>query len=83
MTPDWTDAACREYYPDTWFPEPAPGRGGSRDWRTPRRICAGCPIRDACLAWALANPRQSSHGMFGGLNPKQRTELRNRRRSAA
>lgn len=38
-----------------------------------KRICAGCPVRDACLGEALAweNPL-SRYGVFGGLTANER-----------
>lgn len=41
-----------------------------------KRICAGCPVRDACLGEALAweNPL-SRYGVFGGLTASERTDF--------
>lgn len=79
VEPDWTDAACREYEPELWFPEAGPGK--SNDWRTPKQICSGCGIRDACLEYAITNDIR--FGVWGGVAERARTELiRNARRTA-
>jgi WhiB family redox-sensing transcriptional regulator len=49
--PNWTQAACIDHEPELWFPSD-PGRCGDA-WDEPRAICSTCPIRDACLEWAL------------------------------
>ena len=77
--PSWQrDAACRNHPPDWWFP--AKGRSVS----AAKAVCAGCPVRDACLSWALdevdvgpGDPHTTSHryGVLGGLSPAERTAL--------
>ena len=42
-----------------------------------RAICAGCPVRDACLDHALSVGEP--HGIWGGLNELQRRRLLRRR----
>jgi WhiB family redox-sensing transcriptional regulator len=38
------------------------------------RVCWGsCPVRQACLEFALAT--RSEHGIFGGLGPREREQL--------
>jgi WhiB family redox-sensing transcriptional regulator len=82
---EWRDeAACRPYFPHRehwWFPVHA----HSRDrWRTnsnvqaAKRVCAGCPVRAACLAEELAWMERtglSGSGVWGGLDPFERSEL--------
>ena len=42
-------------------------------------ICASCPVRTQCLEYALRN--SIKHGIWGGLNPEERTrECRRRTR---
>lgn len=48
-------ALCAEVDPELWFPE----KGGSS--RAARRICARCPVSDACLQEALT----AEGGVFG------------------
>lgn len=71
IEPDWEIAACREYDPDTWFPEA--GRGKTNDWRTPKTICGGCEIRDDCLAYAIATDQR--YGVWGGVSERARRDL--------
>lgn len=56
-----------------------PPAGG--DYERPRSVCQECPVREECLAEAMA--RETSgwerHGMFGGLTPNQRGDLAGQR----
>jgi WhiB family redox-sensing transcriptional regulator len=73
---DWmSDAVCTEYDPDTWFPTP----GDNISVQKVKEICAGCPVRLECLAYAIDNG--FDEGVFGGMTPKQRN--RHRARGAA
>ena len=46
-------AACRSADPELFFPVPAPGPGpGLRQGEEAKAICAGCPVRGQCLAFA-------------------------------
>lgn len=71
----WRDyAACAGHSAtnyDTFF-----GRdtGNNRYDREAKAICAGCPVTDECLAYAVAN--DLNHGVYGGLNAKERSKLR-------
>lgn len=44
-----------------------------------RAICAGCPVREACLAAGIAE----DHGIWGGLTPRERRVLRREQRGGA
>jgi WhiB family transcriptional regulator, redox-sensing transcriptional regulator len=46
-------------------------------------ICAGCPVRQACLDEALSFPASQQYGVFGGMTERQRRELLTERRRAA
>ena len=74
--PDWRDdAACRDEDPELFF---------AHDDATAQRalaICAGCPVRDACLEHALANGER--HGVWGGTTEHERRVLLRHRRRAA
>ena len=79
-------AACRNENPDLWFPLPDDRRGArSRtDNRTIRAvtaqavaICHRCPIRRACLQWALDT--DTRHGIYGGLTEADRAKLTGKR----
>lgn len=62
------DLPCREHDPELWFP--APGDAG----RTAKDLCnTVCPIRDACLAWALQTGQ--NFGTWGGMSAGARGDL--------
>lgn len=59
------DAACKGRDPDLWFPlTSGPGTGLEA-----REVCAVCPVRVACLAWAMEHEPE---GIWGGLSAAQR-----------
>ncbi|MGP2441955.1 WhiB family transcriptional regulator [Streptomyces sp. JW3] len=62
------EALCAQTGGDFFFPEP----GSSV--REAKRICALCPIRPACLEFALSNDER--FGVWGGLSEKERLALR-------
>lgn len=64
-------ALCAEVDPELWFPE----EGGSPE--AARAICARCPVQEACLQQALRN--REPYGVWGGLTPRERQNLRRRR----
>ena len=68
----WRDqAACLGADPDLFFPQ----RGESAE--PAREICARCPVREACLDYALRNA--ITHGIWGGVSVRERRALRTRR----
>ena len=68
-------AACSGADLDLFFP----GRGESAE--PARRICAGCPVRQPCLEFAVS--QGITHGIWGGLTERNRRALRTRHVSAA
>lgn len=75
--PEWkAHAACRGS--DVNF---FPGRGDHLGVAACRAICAGCPVRDDCLAEALETA--SLIGIWGGTSEKERRALRRQRRGDA
>ncbi|MCX5046683.1 WhiB family transcriptional regulator [Aldersonia sp. NBC_00410] len=65
---EWVDhAICPQTDPDAFFPE----KGGST--REAKAICRLCPVREACLAYALDNGVR--HGIWGGLSERERRRL--------
>jgi WhiB family redox-sensing transcriptional regulator len=64
---DWRlAAACRGLDPKLFFPE----RG--EDTSAAKAVCAGCPVRGACLAENLAE----HNGIWGGTSEHERRVLR-------
>ncbi|MGH9155841.1 MAG: WhiB family transcriptional regulator [Acidimicrobiales bacterium] len=76
-TQDWrAQAACRNRDVEIFFPT-----GDGEDAAAPAKaICATCPVRAACLEWAL-DTRQEE-GVWGGLSETDRRRLRRRRQAA-
>lgn len=70
--PDWSEAACIGHNPELFFP--AKTVRNRHAWDEPRAICQPCPIRDACLTWALETGQ--ADGMWGGMDERQRAALR-------
>ncbi|MEQ7847745.1 WhiB family transcriptional regulator [Nocardioides kribbensis] len=58
ITPDFNRAACTSIGPAIFFPEPY------ERMTEAKQVCAGCPIRVACLEYAIAN--REEHGVWGG-----------------
>jgi WhiB family redox-sensing transcriptional regulator len=74
----WVEQAlCRQFNdPEIWFPDEA---GDSETAQDAKAICTLCPVKDACLEWALANNEQ---GIWGGMGSSQRARLKTTRRRA-
>lgn len=69
--PDWEQAVCAETDAELFFPD----TGGSVE--SAKRMCARCPIREACLEYAFAVGDDT--GVWGGMSAAER---RARRRTA-
>ena len=68
---DWVQrAACRGSGFGPYFP-----RGGASAGPA-KAVCAGCPVRTECLAFALEHPQLQ--GVWGGTSDAERRELRGR-----
>lgn len=63
-------AACRGTDLEVFFP----GRGESAG--AARQVCAGCPVHQPCLDYAISN--RISHGIWGGLTGRERRALQSR-----
>jgi len=77
--PDWHHhAACQQQDPELFFADPS----DAQQIQTAKRICAGCPIRSACLADVMAWEQPSSrYGVVGGLSAQERRQLHRTRES--
>jgi len=66
---EWNvQALCVGADPEIFFP-PSDGPAAEA-----RRICAMCPVNGQCLAYAVT--AGEPHGIWGGLDPYQRENLR-------
>ncbi|NGO69153.1 WhiB family transcriptional regulator [Streptomyces boncukensis] len=61
--------------PDVMFPP----RSNAALVAEARAVCASCPVRPACLAWALDHPRDAAYGVWGGLTEAERAAVLRRR----
>lgn len=69
------DAACRDLDTAVFFPETDAAIGAAK------AVCATCPVRDACLEFALIT--RQDDGVWGGLDENERRRVRRRRQDAA
>ncbi len=75
MNTEWMDKAkCRNLPPETFFPSDGLGVEAAQ------RICHGCPVKQECLEYALAN--HIDHGVWGGASERERRRILRRRRLA-
>ncbi len=65
------NAACHGKNPDLWFPERDQGPKGSDEAKA---ICEACPVRSACLDWALESGE--TFGIWGGKTPAERRRMK-------
>jgi WhiB family redox-sensing transcriptional regulator len=73
---DWRlDAACRDLDTAIFFPE------DEGEVAVAKAVCASCPVREACLNFALVT--RQDDGVWGGLDENERRRLRRRRQEAA
>ncbi len=74
MDTQWmADGKCRQVPPATFFPRDGLGVQAAQ------RVCAECPVTDACLEYALAH--RIDHGVWGGRSERERRRILRRRRS--
>ncbi|WP_055600272.1 WhiB family transcriptional regulator [Streptomyces aureus] len=72
-------AACQNVDPDLFFPV-GTGAPALVQAEEAKEICRGCPVREACLRWAMDDSRQVT-GVWGGLDDDERRCLRRRLRN--
>jgi WhiB family redox-sensing transcriptional regulator len=72
---EWqTRGACRGVDSATFFhPENERGPSRARRERAAKEVCAGCPVAEACLKWALAT--REPYGVWGGKSTEERVQL--------
>ncbi|MEV1047858.1 WhiB family transcriptional regulator [Streptomyces sp. NPDC049916] len=73
-------AACREEDPDLFFPIGSTGPAVVQTEEA-KAVCHTCPVRAACLEWALENGQDA--GVWGGLSETERRALKRRSRRRA
>ena len=73
-------AACRSADPDLFFPISGSGRSLEQVAEA-KAICARCPVRCQCLAFALRTCQ--AYGIWGGLTEEERVAARHRLQVAA
>ncbi|HZN15457.1 MAG TPA: WhiB family transcriptional regulator [Acidimicrobiales bacterium] len=76
LTTSWRDrAACRGLDPEIFYPV------SDEDADAAKGICAACPVREACLEYALANRERD--GVWGGATERERRRMIRQRRKSA
>ena len=74
---DWIkSAACLQSDPELFFPIGTTTDNALAQLDEAKRVCAGCPVRAACLRWALALGLDG--GVFGGLSEAERRAIKRR-----
>lgn len=68
------EPACWGVDPEMFFgPADSPSSRSLYPWeQRALAVCAGCPLRTACLAEALKFPAAEQHGVVGGMTAEQR-----------
>lgn len=77
---DWqTRAACRGADANLFFAPTTLETKEEKEIRetAAKMVCARCPVREACLDFALAT--REPHGIWGGLTESERRRLMERR----
>jgi WhiB family redox-sensing transcriptional regulator len=69
----WRDAAACAKASDVDFFAPPENLAESN---RARALCASCPVRDECLAFAIDS--NQTEGIWGGMTPQERSKLRRR-----
>ncbi len=76
-------ASCRGPQATVFFPPTSFERKDEKELREARAkaICASCPVRKACLDYAIRI--REPHGIWGGLNELERKRLQRKRAAEA
>ena len=76
MNLSWrTRAACQGLDPAIFYPT-SDEEGGEA-----KAVCGACPVRQACLEYALANRERD--GVWGGATERERRRIIRQRRKSA
>ena len=67
-----TVARCREMAPEVFFPQDSMGVDRARV------VCLRCPVREACLEYALEH--RIVHGVWGAASERERVRILRARR---
>jgi hypothetical protein len=71
-------AACRSVDPEVFFPAAVHGAEFEQQVSIAKAVCAGCPVRERCLSWALS---ALPEGIAGGMTEHERRSERARLRT--
>jgi WhiB family transcriptional regulator, redox-sensing transcriptional regulator len=78
MSATWRKrAACRGIDVEIFYP----ATEEEADAAEAKAVCAGCPVRQACLEHALAN--REREGVWGGATERERRRIIRQRRKSA
>jgi len=79
----WSEeASCRGKPASIFFPAFSHSQNEETRWALARKVCAECPVTRECLYLVIElEDTDDKWGMFGGLTPEQRRDLRRRRRN--
>ena len=76
MNANWRNrAACRGIDPEVFFPV------SEDDAEPAKAICNACPVREACLEFALS--AREREGVWGGCTERERRRIVRQRRKTA
>jgi hypothetical protein len=70
---DFEARACRDVDPELFFPVAESGPLYEAQVAQAKAVCAGCPIRAQCLAFAL---ERLPYGIAGGMTAGERAAVR-------
>jgi WhiB family redox-sensing transcriptional regulator len=74
----WRELArCRGIDPEVFYPVSDDDEAAEEA----KSICAECPVREACLEYALTS--REKEGVWGGLTERERRRVLRRRRKTA
>ncbi|MGQ0805315.1 MAG: WhiB family transcriptional regulator [Actinomycetota bacterium] len=78
MNTSWREfARCRGVDPEVFYPVSDDDDAADEA----KSICALCPVREACLEYALST--REKNGVWGGLTERERRRVLRRRRKTA